>query len=237
MERSGGNPLFLRELIGVATSTGSVERLPDTVEGLVTADIDRLPPAQRTVLRYAAVLGMTVDEDVLRRLVTNPPLRPGPAAFRPLAGFMTPAGPGRLRFRHALIRAAAYDGLPYRRRRTLHDMVGALLMESLPDPDATPEPLALHFHHAGRAHEAWHFARLAAERARAQYAHAEAADYLGWAVESGAAPRRLRRSWPRPLRRWATCGSSSVCRRRRPPPTAKPCGTPAASRCARPGCC
>ena len=64
-------------------------------------------------------------------------------------------------------------------------MVGTLLMESLPDPDATPEPLALHFHHAGRSHEAWHFARLAAERARAQYAHAEAADYLGWAVESG----------------------------------------------------
>ena len=105
VERSGGNPLFLRELIGIATSTGSVERLPDTVEGLVTADIDRLPPAQRTVLRYAAVLGMTVDEDVLRRLVTSPPLRPGPAAFRPLSGFMAPAGPGRLRFRHALIRA------------------------------------------------------------------------------------------------------------------------------------
>jgi tetratricopeptide (TPR) repeat protein len=185
VERSGGNPLFLRELIGVATNTGSVEQLPDTVEGLVTADIDRLPPALRTVLRYAAVLGMTIDEDLLRRMVTNPPLRPGPVALRPLSAFMAPAGPGRLRFRHALIRAAAYDGLPYRRRKALHDMVGTLLMESLPDPEATPEPLALHFHHAGRAGEAWHFARLAAARARAQYAHAEAADYLSWAVESG----------------------------------------------------
>ncbi len=185
VQRSGGNPLFLYELIGVARATGGVDQLPESVEGLVTAEIDRLLPSQRTVLRYAAVMGMTVEEEILRELVTDPPLPEGRAAFRPLASFLVPSGEGRLRFRHTMIRDVAYDALPYRRRKALHETVGALLMRRMVDPAATPEPLALHFHHAGRAEEAWIYARLAAARARGQYAQAEASDYLTWAADSG----------------------------------------------------
>ncbi|TMK97434.1 MAG: hypothetical protein E6G40_08340 [Actinobacteria bacterium] len=56
-KRSGGNPLFLRELVSAARSAGSVAALPDTVEGLMTSQIDRLHPADRTLLRTASVLG------------------------------------------------------------------------------------------------------------------------------------------------------------------------------------
>jgi tetratricopeptide (TPR) repeat protein len=185
VERSGGNPLFLRALL-VATRGGrDVDRLPETVEDLVTAEIDRLPPSVRRILRYAAVLGTTVEERLLRQMLDDPDLPPGPAAFRPLRAFIREAGPGRLSFRHALIRDAAYDGLPYRRRRELHDLVGTRLLEESADPTATPEPLAMHFFHAGRSEEAWTYCRLAGERARAQYAHAEAANFLAWAAESG----------------------------------------------------
>ena len=181
VERSGGNPLFLRGLLLVqATGGDELGQLPETIEGLVTAEIDRLPPDLRRTLRYAAVLGTTVDESLLRYLLGDEHI-----ARRPLRAFIRSAGPGRLRFRHALIRDVAYDGLPYRRRRELHDIVGNRLLELMADAAATPEPLALHFFHAGRAQEAWTYCRLAGERARAQYAQSEAARFLAWAAESG----------------------------------------------------
>jgi class 3 adenylate cyclase/tetratricopeptide (TPR) repeat protein len=185
VERSGGNPLFLRGLLMASRVRGDLDRLPDTVEDLVIAEIDRLPPAHRRLLRYAAVLGTAVDEELLREMLADDDLDPGPGAFRPLQAFVRFDGPGRLRFRHALIRDAAYAGLPYRRRRELHDLVGTRLLARMADPAATPEPLALHFFHAGHSSQAWTYCRLAGERARGLYAHAEAARFLEWAAESG----------------------------------------------------
>ncbi len=64
-ERSGGNPLFLRELGAMAGSATLEQALPDTVEDLMTAEIDRLDPSDRTLLRHAAVLGATFPLSVL----------------------------------------------------------------------------------------------------------------------------------------------------------------------------
>ena len=181
VQRSDGNPLFLRGLLLVqATGGDDLGQLPDTIEGLITAEIDRLPPDLRRTLRYAAVLGTTVDESLLRYLLGHEDV-----AHHSLRAFIRPAGPELLRFRHALIRDVAYDGLPYRRRRELHDLVANRLLALTPDPATGPEPIALHFFHAGRPEEAWTYCRLAGERARAQYAQAEAARFLAWAAESG----------------------------------------------------
>ena len=68
-ERSGGNPLFLQELVSAAEGAGSVEALPDSIEGVLTALIDRLPAADRTMLRYASVLGATFDERLLNAVM------------------------------------------------------------------------------------------------------------------------------------------------------------------------
>jgi Predicted ATPase len=57
--------MFLFELLDLARSTGTTESLPESVEALVGADIDRLPPADRTVLRYASVLGVTFERELL----------------------------------------------------------------------------------------------------------------------------------------------------------------------------
>ena len=185
VERSGGNPLFLRGLVLASRAQGDLDRLPETVEDVVIAEIDRLPPAYRRLLRYAAVLGTTVDEELLREILADDDLDPGPDAFLPLRTFVRPDGPGRLRFRHALIRDAAYDGLPYRRRRELHDLVGTTLLARMADPASTPEPLAMHFFHAGRSSDAWTYCRLAGDRARQLYAQVEAVRFLEWAAESG----------------------------------------------------
>ena len=111
----------------------------------------------------------------------------GRASLLRLAGFLEPAGHGRFRFRHALIRAAAYEGLSFRRRRELHNRVGELL-ETGPAADDQAELLSLHFFHAGRSDKAWHYSRVAGDRSLARYAYVEAAEFYTRAVDSA---RRL----------------------------------------------
>ena len=45
--------------------TGTTDSLPDSIEAVVAAEVDRLSPSDRTVLRYASVLGVRFDEALL----------------------------------------------------------------------------------------------------------------------------------------------------------------------------
>lgn len=183
--RAGGNPMFLESLAGVAGETDAMHDLPESVEDLVTSQVDRLDPRDRTVLRYASVLGVAFDEAVLRDLVTgHDASAPGDVSLEALGGFFIADGPGRLRFRHALMRDVAYEGLPFRRRRHLHEQVARTLVTSAARPGTHSELLSMHFFHAGVFDEAWTYSRLAGERARAKFAHGEAIDFFGRAVES-----------------------------------------------------
>ena len=64
-----------------------------------------------------------------------------------------PYVPSSFRFRHALIRDAAYEGLSFRRRRELHGRVADLLRETAGDDEDSAEMLSLHFSLADRRAE------------------------------------------------------------------------------------
>ena len=77
--------MFLEALSTALGTEGTVDDLPESVEGLMTSQIDRLDPVDRTVLRYAAVLGFVVEDDDLQDLLTaqlgtGSESRPRPAA-------------------------------------------------------------------------------------------------------------------------------------------------------------
>ncbi|HEX6936250.1 MAG TPA: adenylate/guanylate cyclase domain-containing protein [Actinomycetes bacterium] len=183
--RSGGNPMFLEALVQAAGRSGSVNDLPESVEELVTSQIDRLSPRDRTVLRYAAVLGIVGDLAILRALLADTHEVFDLDQRLPVLGdFMARESSGRFGFRHALFRDVAYEGLPFRRRQVLHDQVGTTIEASVPDPTAVSELLSLHFFQAGRYDKAWSYSRKAGERARAKFANGEAVDFFQRAVES-----------------------------------------------------
>ena len=199
--RSGGNPMFLEALVREAALSGSVADLPESVEALVTSQIDRLDPADRTVLRYAAVLGMVVDEEELGGLLHDHdehwsqhdglPLSPSSArSLRRLDGFFVHEQ-GKLRFRHTLMRDVAYEGLPFSRRRLLHEQVGRAIEASAATPESQCELLSMHFFHAGRHESAWRYSVLAGERAIAKYANAEAIDFFERAVQAARSHRAV----------------------------------------------
>src|SRR5262249_62068672 len=67
-----GNPLSVEELARVPTEQGSALEIPDTVEEVRLARIDRLSPAARGVLQHAAVLGPEIPPRLLRALLGEP---------------------------------------------------------------------------------------------------------------------------------------------------------------------
>lgn len=188
-ERSAGNPLFLTELMQAAATTGDVDSLPDSIDAVITAQIDRLPTVQRRLLRYASVLGHTFRVDELVALLADEIPAPDEATWRSLETFLGFVAKDVVRFHHALLRDTAYEELPFSRRRELHARAGDGIAAGLGDhPESEAELLSLHFFHAQRYQEAWRYARIAGIRARDKYANVEAAELLERAI---AAARRV----------------------------------------------
>jgi len=182
VQRASGNPLFLRGLIEAARNGERVDTLPDRVEDLITSQIDRLPPAERTVLRFASVLGVAFNENELRALLEDRPLPTSRASLSRLSYFIRQEGRGRYHFEHRLLRDTAYEGLPYRTRRELHGRAAALIEATAPDTDDVAELLSLHYLHAKKPEKAWHYSNIGGRRAAAKYAHGEAEELFTRAI-------------------------------------------------------
>jgi len=171
-ERAAGNALFIRELAVAPTGDGA---LPETVESLLTNRIDTLHPADRLLLRHASVIGPSFDLDLLTETLTDESA--DPEQWERLADFVDWEGTSQLRFRHDLVRAAAYDGLSFAKRREIHTRVGEALERRLADGTSQAGVLSLHFLEAAEWEKAWRYAVLAGDDARSKHANVDAATF------------------------------------------------------------
>ena len=142
-EVAQGNPLYAEQLVAMVAdeARAAVEliTLPPTIQALLTARLDRLDSTEREVLQRAAVVGKEFwpgavaaldggDEGLgatLLGLVRRELVEPAASSIPGQDGF---------RFRHALIRDAAYAGIPKRTRADLHERF-AVWLEALDTPD------------------------------------------------------------------------------------------------------
>jgi class 3 adenylate cyclase/tetratricopeptide (TPR) repeat protein len=138
-----GNPLFLEQLLEVR-GEGDDAVLPPSIEAVLAARIDRLAPEEREVLVHASLEGRSFHagavaellpgteramiDGALLRLVHKQLIRPD-----------RPDIPGEdaFRFSHALIRDAAYVGMPKRLRGELHERLAGWLLVRPHAPDET----------------------------------------------------------------------------------------------------
>jgi class 3 adenylate cyclase/tetratricopeptide (TPR) repeat protein len=201
-ERAGGNPLFLQELV-LSSRAPEDEALPESVEAVVATRIDRLSPGDRDLLRYAAVLGATFSAELVADVFADDPEASVDSdVWDRLGEFVErdPYTPGAFRFRHALFRDAAYEGLSFRRRGELHAKVG-VAYERLEHEGRGEyaELLSLHFFHADDVEKTWRYSLVAGERAQAKFANVEAAAFyrraLGVAPKLDLPPTELARVW------------------------------------------
>jgi len=130
---AGGNPLFVEEMLALARQSNSGDVVvPRSIQALLAARLDQLDPSERHVLERGSVEGEVFHrgavaalgggeprlDDSLVALVRKDLLRPEPAQL---------VGEDGYRFRHLLIRDAAYDALPKATRAKLHELFASWL--------------------------------------------------------------------------------------------------------------
>ena len=187
LERADGNPLFLTELWRAVLEGDDLSALPDSIEALVTAQLDRLTPMHRMVLGYASVIGTRFTTSEFAAIASD--LRVDATTWAHLVDFVAISDDGNAEFRLVLIRDTAYSMLPFRRRRELHLRVANAIEARLGDAsEREAELLSLHYLRADAYEETWHYARIAGGRASARFAFVDAVALLGRAL---AAARRL----------------------------------------------
>jgi len=119
VERAGGNPLFLEQLLRAGEEPG--EGVPDLVQSIVWARVDHLAPRDRGAAQAAAVLGQRFALVALRHLIDDPDY-----VCRGLVEQRLVRSDGEEHlFTHALIRDAVYASLLRSARRELHRRAAA----------------------------------------------------------------------------------------------------------------
>lgn len=183
-EQSDGVPLFIEELVRALLEDGAIvarngelvavsvnRAMPDSIEAVVRARLDRLEPAILSLLRVASVmgrdfgrafldahfggaaeLGTLLDRAVALGLIQQTRLLPEPV----------------WRFRHAATWQVAHDSLLMKRRRSLHAEAAAWLgAQAADDADSLAETLAMHCAEAAQPEAAaGHFMRASQRAAR-----------------------------------------------------------------------
>ena len=184
LQKAEGNPLFLEELAHALTGPGQAHApvIPDTVQGILMARIDRLPEAQKQLLRTASVLGRSFPADLLAAIwERSEPLEPLLEDLRRREFlYKSPSEEQTLHFfKHALTQEVAYESLLSRRRRELHRLAAATLESRYADRlEDVYDRLIFHYPRAGEPEKTVHYLTLFADRAARHYAHAEAAKAL-----------------------------------------------------------
>jgi class 3 adenylate cyclase/tetratricopeptide (TPR) repeat protein len=200
VDRSAGSPEFLLDLLSAAA--GGSPTLPDSIVTAASARIDSLEPGDRVLVRRAALLGLRFRPDHLRFVLDPGAAEPDEDLWKRLSGIFAHDSDGHMRFKRPALCEVAYDGLPFRLRRELHTLVAhSLEHDTGREIDADPAIVSLHFSLAGDHTRAWKYALIAAERAGARFAHADAARLYRRAIDAGAAngarPAELASAWER----------------------------------------
>ncbi len=213
-ERTGGNPFFVEEVIRSLIETGAVVRdeqqeadgtrlywratsngaaldIPDSLQSLLTARIDRLEEQARRTVQLASVVGRSFYYKVLKSLEAGE-AGAGVELDRNLKALMRAEmiqEAARIpeveyRFRNPLTQEIAYHTILLKRRRELHYQVGEAIEALFPDRLAEHAPrLSYHFGEAQEPKRALKYLILTADAAYRLFANAEAVSGYGEAIK------------------------------------------------------
>lgn len=186
--RAAGNPFFLEELTRTLETTGTASDIPDTVQGVLAARIDRLAATDKRLLQIAAVIGARVplalwravgecSEEGIRQVLER--LQQSEFLYETRSG----TAPGCV-FKHALTRDVAYQSLLHSTRQGLHEKTARLIEQHFSDSVfGQPEVLAHHYTEAGVYREAVACWQQAGRRAYERSAMPEAMHYARKGLE------------------------------------------------------
>jgi len=190
--RAAGNPFFVEELTWAVVEQGAhtdTVPLPETIEAVLAARLDRLPAEAKRLVQIAAVIGTEVPAPLLQRLAGLPEetVQRGLAHLQGTELlYETQLYPEPVyTFKHALTHEVAYGSLLQERRRVLHAQIVDAI--EVLDANCLGEQVERLAYHALRG-EVWDkalaYSRQAGEKAMAQSAHREAVRYFEQALRA-----------------------------------------------------
>jgi class 3 adenylate cyclase len=166
LERSGGNPFFLEELVALLSEAGvlrhdgwlgnndvAAHELPATLRGLVAARLDAIPPHERSVLEDAAVFGRTGPVAALAAAAEARGIDFGAMVDELAAKDLLAVADGEFEFRSELVREVAYETLTKAERARRHAALAEWLAANARATRREDEYLEQLAHHYGEAAE------------------------------------------------------------------------------------
>ena len=171
----------------VATQAISQLIVPDTLQGVIAARIDRLPIEDKYTLQTASVIGRVFQQNVLiyllERQQANVPLESALDELQQRE-FIRWRGELEYIFKHAITRDVTYNSLLIARRRELHRSTAETLEMLFPAQlDELAPTLAYHYEAADESKKAVHYLIRAGDRARQTYANQEAIAFYRAAIQ------------------------------------------------------
>lgn len=204
--RAGGNPLFIEEIVRGLVEVGVLERtndgwrvhhraeideIPATIQAMLLARVDRLPPEGRRLAQEAAVVGPTFEASLIRAIAADPTgLETGIEALCDAGIIEEVAGGASLssrcyRFTQLLLQDTIYQNLLLQRRAELHLRIGSALEKrhgAQPERLEDITSLGHHFSRSTMREKGAGYLMAAGDRAREIYANEDAVRFYEQAL-------------------------------------------------------
>ncbi len=200
--KAEGVPLFVEELTHTLVDLGVLARthdgfrtvkpldevsVPDTIQGIIMARIDRLGEEGKRIVQHASVIGRQFVQRLLERVVTAERIEDLLVELKAVEIIyeQTQSPEPAYIFKHALIQDVAYNSLLRERRRELHREVGHAIEELYADRIAERlEELAHHFATGEVWGKAFDYLVRSGDRAKDAYANQAALDFYARALHA-----------------------------------------------------
>ncbi len=193
LNRAAGNPFFMEELTHSLLENGSILkqedryvlsanpsdiRVPDTVQGVIAARMDRLEEGLKRIMQVASVIGREFAFRILQAITEmKENLKSDLLNLQGLEFIYEKSLFPELEyiFRHALTQEVAYNSLLLKRRKEIHEKIGktieSLYAERL---DEFYEMLAYHYSKSENLEKAYHYLRLSGDKTVGKHSPREA---------------------------------------------------------------
>ncbi len=202
LNRAAGNPLFMEELTHTLLLNGSIQKkddqfvltrdvanvqVPDTIQGIIAARMDRLEESLKRIMQVAAVIGREFAFRILETITEmKEELKSGLVNLQGLE-FIYEKGlfPDlEYIFKHALVQEVAYNSLLVNRRKEIHEKIGRAIESLYPQRlEEFCEMLAYHYSKSGNLAKAYDYLKESAEKAVRSDALLETVRFYKEAVE------------------------------------------------------
>jgi class 3 adenylate cyclase/tetratricopeptide (TPR) repeat protein len=184
LSRASGNPLFLEELTHTLLENGSIERkdnhfvltqdatgikVPDTIQGIIAARMDRLEESLKRIMQVASVIGREFAFRILEAIADKKvDLRTQMITLQGLEFIYEKSLFPELEyiFRHALVRDVAYNSLLLTKRKEIHKKIGQAIENLYPERlEEFCEVLGYHYSASENSAKAYEYLKRSAQKA------------------------------------------------------------------------